>query len=306
MTTLILNTRRDLPQHFPALGMVGAFAALVAAGLYVFNIAGSLVAQTSPAFTGVGAALAATLMTALATGIGALPVLFARNVPARTQNTLLGFGAGVMLAASVFSLKLPAIDAGTQLTGSKLGGGLITGLGVAAGGLLLLALDRAIPHEHLVKGREGASARDMARVWLFVMAITLHNVPEGLAVGVAFAGDGTARALPLAMGIAVQNMPEGLAVALALLTLNYKPGRAALIALATGLVEPLGGLLGAGAIAISGTLLPWGLALAAGAMIFVIIHEIIPETHRHGHETPATVGLLAGFVLMMLFDTMLA
>jgi ZIP family zinc transporter len=171
--------------------------------------------------------------------------------------------------------------------------------------LLLLTLDRAVPHEHLVKGRAGRSARDVARVWLFVLAITLHNVPEGLAVGVAFADDSAAKALPLALGIAVQNMPEGLAVALALLTLNYTPARAALIALATGLVEPIGGLIGAGAIAISGTLLPWGLAFSAGAMIFVVIHEIIPETHRNHHETSATVGLLIGFVLMMLFDTML-
>lgn len=125
-------------------------------------------------------------------------------------------------------------------------------------------------------------------MWLFVFAITLHNIPEGLAVGVAVAADGGAKALPLALGIAVQNMPEGLAVALALLTLKYTPSRAARIALATGLVEPLGALLG------------------VGAMLFVVIHEIIPETHCGDHETAATIGLTLGFVMMMLFDTMLA
>jgi ZIP family zinc transporter len=140
-------------------------------------------------------------------------------------------------------------------------------------------------------------------VWLFVFAITLHNVPEGLAVGVGFAGENNARALPLALGIAIQNMPEGLAVAAALLTLHYSPARATAIALATGMVEPVGGLLGAGVVSISTALLPWALTFAAGAMLFVISHEIIPESHRNGHETSATVGLLIGFVLMMMFDT---
>lgn len=305
MSTLILHTRRQLQENSATLGMATVFAVLLTAALFLFHFASTTLTGSPIPLSGVGAALAATLVTALATGAGALPVLLARQVPLRAQNALLGFGAGVMLAASVFSLILPLLTAGASLTGSKLTAGLITTGGVLLGGLLLLAMDRAVPHEHFVKRRAGRDARNIARVWLFVFAITLHNVPEGLAVGVAFAADGAAKALPLALGIAVQNMPEGLAVAMALLTLNYTPTRAALIALATGMVEPIGGLVGAGAIAVSATLLPWGLAFAAGAMLFVVIHEIIPETHRKDHKAVATAGLLTGFLLMMLFDTML-
>lgn len=251
-------------------------------------------------------ALAATLATAAATGVGAIPVLFVRRIPARLNDAMLGFSAGVMLAASVFSLILPALASGAEMTGSKVAGGLITAAGLAMGGALLLIMDRYLPHEHLVKGREGGNGRNVARVWLFVFAITLHNLPEGLAVGAGFASGDAARGLPLAIGIGIQNMPEGLAVALAMLTLNYSPTRAVLIALATGLVEPIGGLIGAGVVGFAASLLPWSLAFAAGAMLFVISHEIIPESHRNGHETFATVGLFAGFVLMMMFDTMLA
>ncbi len=305
MAAFIFRARRELEEWSATLRIAAVFAALLVAGVWLFQMTHALLAVHLKTFSGTGAALLATLVTALATGAGAAPVLLARTFPAKAQNAMLGFGAGVMLAASVFSLILPAIDAGTLLTGSRWGGGLITAAGVVAGGLLLLALDKAVPHEHLIKGHAGRPSRDIARVWLFVFAITLHNVPEGLAIGVAFAGDNAIKALPLALGIAVQNMPEGLAVALALLTLNYKPSRAVLIAMATGFVEPLGALIGAGAISLSSALLPCGLAFAAGAMIFVVIHEIIPETHRHGHETPATIGLLIGFVLMMLFDTAL-
>lgn len=250
------------------------------------------------------AALAATTMTAAATGLGAVPVLFTRQISARANDGMLGFAAGVMLAASMFSLILPAISAGVEMTGSKVAGGLITAAGIALGGSLLLIMDRVLPHEHAVQGRHGIHA-GISRVWLFIFAITLHNLPEGLAVGVAFAGDG-AIGIPVALGIALQNMPEGLAVALAMLTLRYTPRQAALMALATGLVEPVGGALGAGAIAVSSALLPWGLSFAAGAMIFVVSHEIIPETHRNGHETGATIGLFIGFIAMMLFDTLLA
>lgn len=306
MSTLILHTRRQWEANRATVKIALVFGTLLAGTLLWFDAAQNLLANVAIPAAGIPAALAATLVTALATGAGALPVLFARRVPKHAQHALLGFGAGVMLAASVFSLILPALAAGIELTGSQMSAGLITAAGVLLGGLLLLAMDRTVPHEHRVQGRTGGDARDIARVWLFVFAITLHNIPEGLAVGVAFAADSSAKALPLALGIAVQNMPEGLAVALALLTLNYSPARAAGIALATGLVEPIGGLIGAGAISISTTLLPWGLAFAAGAMLFVVIHEIIPETHRQGHQTHANVGLVAGFLLMMLFDTMLA
>ncbi|HEV7802552.1 MAG TPA: ZIP family metal transporter [Burkholderiales bacterium] len=306
MTELILRTQRAVYSR-------GPFIAAAAATLVLFALAFESAKEIELAVSGavqrmpaMGATLIATLFTALATGAGAVPILVTRGVSARAQTTMLGFSAGVMLAASIFSLMLPALAAATSMTGSKAGGAVLTCAALLLGAALLLIMDRVIPHEHPVQGVHGTHYQAIRRVWLFVFAITLHNVPEGLAIGVSFAGDGYAAGMPLALGIAVQNVPEGLAVALAMLTLKYTPGQAALIALATGLVEPLGGLLGAGAIAVSGTLLPWGLGFAAGAMLFVISHEIIPESHRNGRETSATIGLFIGFVLMMLFDTVLA
>jgi len=162
---------------------------------------------------------------------------------------------------------------------------------VAVGGLLLVALvlhlsDRLVPHERFICGHEEPSSRPRES-WLFVLAITIHNFPEGLAVGVGF-GSG---AIALAIGIGLQNMPEGLAVALPLTGEGYSRGRALLYATLTGLVEPIGGLIGVALVLIARPLLPWGLAFAAGAMLFVISDEIIPESHRNGHERLATLGV---------------
>jgi ZIP family zinc transporter len=219
---------------------------------------------------------------------------------------MVGFAAGIMLAATVFSLILPAIDAGTISSGSRLGGALIVAVALLAGAALLLAVEHWIPHELLARDNRPVQNPEIRRVWLFVFVMTLHNLPEGLVVGVTFAGENTATALPLAIGIGMQNIPEGLAVALAMLSLNYSPHQAAWVALATGLVEPVGALLGAGAIVMSAGMVPWALAFAAGAMLFVITHEIIPQSHKNGRETSATVALFGGFVIMMLFDTVLA
>ena len=307
MANMIIATRRwlDGDDQPSAVALIAVTLGLFVAAFYAIE---RTLTPGSGAASSVAAQLAAaaTLATAAATGLGAIPVLFMRRISARTNDTMLGFGAGVMLAASVFSLILPALASGAELTGSKLAGGLVTVAGIAMGGALLLIMDHSLPHEHLVKGHEGGSGRNLARVWLFVFAITLHNVPEGLAVGVSLAGGDPARGLPLALGIGIQNMPEGLAVALAMLTLKYPPARAMLIALVTGLVEPIGGMIGAGTVSLAAPLLPWGLAFAAGAMLFVISHEIIPESHRNGHETFASIGLFAGFSLMMMFDTALA
>lgn len=305
MTELILKTHRAVFSRGPMLAAVGGVLVLAA---IAFLSSGNLERAAIGAAERVSplqAALFATLFTAAATGIGALPIFFTRNISARAETTMLGFSAGVMLAASIFSLMLPALESATSQLGSKLGGGLLTCAALLLGATLLLIMDKVIPHEHAVQGVHGMKHEAVRRVWLFVFAITLHNVPEGLAVGVSFAAEGYAAGMPLALGIAVQNVPEGLAVALAMLTLNYTRGQAALIGLGTGLVEPIGGLIGAGAIAFSGALLPWGLGFAAGAMLFVISHEMIPESHRNGRETSATIGLFAGFVLMMLFDTTL-
>ncbi|MEW6221172.1 MAG: ZIP family metal transporter [Thermodesulfobacteriota bacterium] len=248
----------------------------------------------------------ASLAAGVATGVGALPVLVVRAISLRLQDTMLGFGAGVMLAATSFSLVAPGIEAASGLWGSEVLAALVVGLGILAGGVFLWLSDRFFPHEHFITGREGVAASRLRRIWLFVIAITLHNFPEGLAVGVGFGGGDLGNGLSLAVGIGLQNMPEGLAVAVALVSEGYSRRYALLVALATGLVEPVGGVLGAGAVSVAAALLPWGLAGAAGAMLYVISDEIIPETHRKGFEKPATFGLMVGFVVMMILDVTLS
>jgi ZIP family zinc transporter len=169
----------------------------------------------------------------------------------------------------------------------------------------MLGLDRFTPHEHEHLGPCGAGCGRVGRVWLFAFAIILHNLPEGMAIGVSFAQGDLSVGLPLTSAIAIQDIPEGLAVAMALKAAGLRPLRAVLIAVASGLMEPVGALLGTGLASGLALAYPIGLGLAAGAMIFVVSHEVIPETHRNGHQTPATLGLMAGFALMMVLDTAL-
>jgi ZIP family zinc transporter len=244
----------------------------------------------------------ASLAAGLATAVGALPVLFGHTISLRTSDVLLGFAAGVMLAASFFSLIIPGHEAARDLYPGALLPAAIIVLGVLAGGGIIAFLNEALPHEHFFQGVEGTETTALARVWLFVIAITLHNFPEGLAVGVGFGGGNIEKGLTLATGIGLQNAPEGLAVALALAAIGYSKGVAVLIAAATGLVEPVSGLAGAYAVSLSAHVLPWGMAAAAGAMIYVISHEIIPESHRHGAQDAATLGLMAGLAAMMFLD----
>lgn len=246
-----------------------------------------------------------SLAAGLMTGVGALPVLFGRNITRYWNDVLLGFAAGVMLSASFFSLILPGIEAATLRTGSEVIAALIAVGGILLGAGAIALLNESLPHEHFVEGREGADPGALARIWLFIIAITIHNVPEGMAVGIGFGAGDAALGLSLAIGIGLQNAPEGLAVAVALRGLGYGRGRAVGIALLTGLVEPLGGLVGVAAVSMAAPLLPWGLTFAAGAMLYVISHEIIPETHRHGHQNAATAGLIVGLVLMMFLDVVL-
>ncbi len=251
-------------------------------------------------------ALLGGLMAAMATALGTVPVVMSHQMSQRSYDMLLGFGAGVMLAASAFSLVIPALAAAKSQGAGPWGAGSIVGAGILLGAAALLAIDRAVPHEHFVKGLEGPEAKTLKRVWLFVLAISLHNLPEGLAIGVAFAGPDPVGAMALATGISIQDVPEGMVVALALRSVGYGRGLSAGLGMLSGLVEPVAAVFGVLVIALSVSLLPWGLAIAAGAMLFVISHEIIPESHRQGHEAYATGGLMVGFVTMMLLDTALA
>lgn len=245
-----------------------------------------------------------SLLAGLATGVGALPIFIRTAWSRRAQVIMLALAAGVMLGATVFSLIVPAIEIVAERSGSEARGALVASAGIVLGALAIWLIHGLVPHEHFVKGVEGRSAGELRRIWLFVLAITLHNVPEGLSVGVAFGGD-FAAGVTVAFGIGLQNMPEGLAVAASLMGGGFSRGRAFWIALLTGLVEPLGGLVGALAISLSHLLLPWGLAFAGGAMLFVISGEIIPETHREGVERPATFSLVLGFIAMLLLDVTL-
>ncbi|MCG8545702.1 MAG: ZIP family metal transporter [Alphaproteobacteria bacterium] len=248
----------------------------------------------------------ASLCAGLMTGVGALPALFGRRVSSGTQNSMLGFAAGVMLAATAFSLVLPGLEQGLTIYGSAAGASLASAAGILVGGAGIALLHRYAPHEHFITGREGADHIQLRRLWLFVIAITLHNFPEGLAVGVAFGGGNMADGMALTAGIGLQNVPEGLAVALALLAVGYSQLKAVAIAAATGLVEVVGGMAGAGLVSIALPVLPVALAFAAGAMLFVISNEIIPETHRKGSAATATAGLMVGFVVMLQLDVLLA
>jgi len=240
-----------------------------------------------------------------ATAAGALPALFLRSLSSRTEDTMLGLAAGMMLAASSFSLILPGLAAGEQITGHTALGALTVVVGLGLGVLLMLGLDQFTPHEHAHLGPCGAGCGRVSRVWLFVFAIALHNLPEGMAIGVSFSQGDLGVGLPLTTAIAIQDIPEGLAVAMALKAAGLSPLRAVQVAVISGLMEPVGALLGIGLASGLALAYPIGLGLAAGAMIFVVSHEVIPETHRNGHQTPATIGLMAGFAVMMVLDTTL-
>ncbi|MBB3104867.1 ZIP family metal transporter [Azomonas macrocytogenes] len=239
------------------------------------------------------------------TALGAFMAIPMRRIGIRVQDTMLGFAAGMMLAASSFSLILPGIDAAKGITGGGISAAATVVLGLTLGVLLMLGLDRLTPHEHESTGPCGPDAGRINRVWLFVLAITLHNLPEGMAIGVGFADSDFNVGIPLATAICIQDIPEGLAVAMALRTTGLSIPGSTLIAICSGLMEPIGSLVGIGMSSGFALAYPVSMGLAAGAMLFVVSHEIIPETHRNGHQTPATLGLMAGFAVMMFLDTAL-
>jgi ZIP family zinc transporter len=226
-------------------------------------------------------------------------------MPQKLEDSLLGMAAGMMLAASAFSLILPGLEAADRLVGHGLASAMIVVGGMAFGVLLMLGLESFTPHLHPAAGAFGPGAERWSRIWLFVFAITLHNLPEGMAIGVGFSHADLTVGVPLTSAIALQDLPEGLAVALALRGGGMRPLAAVMLAAASGVVEPIGAVIGVGLTGGFAVAYPIGLGLAAGAMIFVVSHEVIPETHRNGHQTPATVGLMFGFALMMVLDTAL-
>lgn len=237
----------------------------------------------------------------LMTALGAVPVFFTKNVSQKLLDVMLGFAAGIMLSATCFSLVMPSIEYG----GGDFKAVMITSAGIILGAFIIDMIDKFSPHEHLIdKRREGVSS-SISQIWLFIIAITIHNFPEGMATGVGFGTENIGDGLALALGIGIQNMPEGLAVALSLMREKYSVRYAFIVAALTGLVEPVGAVLGFGLVNIFKPVLPVVLASAAGAMLFVICDEIIPETHSKGYEREATYGIIFGFVIMMVLDILL-
>ncbi len=247
----------------------------------------------------------ASFFASLGTAIGSCGVLLVATLSRRLEDALLSVAAGIMLAATFFSLVTPALGYANLQYNSDIAAVGVVSLALLLGACALFVIHQSVPHEHFQLGREGAASTELARIWLFVIAITLHNFPEGMAVGVGFAGGELSNGLPLAFGIGLQNIPEGLAVSVSLLAVGYRKGEAIGIGALTGLVEPVGGLIGAIAVSTAAALMPWALAISAGAMLFIISDEIIPETHSGGNKSLATFSLLAGFVIMMILDTVI-
>ena len=247
---------------------------------------------------GAGASLAA----GLATGLGAIPVLFMKGCSEVRERMMLAFAAGVMLAASFFSLIIPGVAVLEKGGMGPAGAAGIMAVAVLIGAGAIAALNRFVPVDHLVIGRPGTPDRLARRLALFVLAITLHNFPEGMAVGVSFGGGDLEQGLATAIGIGVQNVPEGLAVAASLVSIGYRRHHAFLGGLASGLVEPIGGLIGVTVVASVEALLPWGLGAAGGAMIYVVTAEMIPLTQRDDRSGAAILSLMIGLVCMMFLD----
>ncbi|MGR8929273.1 MAG: ZIP family metal transporter [Gammaproteobacteria bacterium] len=244
----------------------------------------------------------ASILAGLATGVGALPALFFKEISNRLFNSMLGGAAGVMLAATAFSLLVPGMDFGEQIWPGK--GLLIVSIGMLLGAFFLHFADERLPHLHFDAVAD-ESLDSLQKISLFIIAITIHNFPEGMSVGVSFGSGDMKNGLVLSIAIALQNLPEGLAVALPLVGLGYNKWKAVAIATLTGLVEPVGGLLGITMVTIFASVLPVAMGFAAGAMLFVISEEIIPETHSKGRSRIATFSLMVGFIIMMMLDKML-
>jgi ZIP family zinc transporter len=269
-----------------------------------FLVLGSLIEQLLSANPKMHAALLGGSTAAAATALGTLPVLFSQNFSKRTYDGFLGFGAGVMLGATAFSLVIPALAAARSSGAGPWEASLLAGVGIMLGAGAILLMSRATaPAEVLIDDAHGSSLR---RAWLFVTAVALHNMPEGLAIGVAYAGIDIEKAHSLMTGVSIQDVPEGLVVALALRTVGYSRLTSVGLGIASGLIEPVAAAFGVALIGIAGGMLPVALAAAGGAMLFVIVNDVIPEMRENGNGTSATIALIFGFILMTVLDTALA
>ena len=245
------------------------------------------------------------LLTALGVGgatvFGSLIGFLFKNISHKFSDIVLSFAAGVMLAAAVLGLILPSLEYGGDF------GILITIVGIFAGALCLNLIDKLVPHLHKLVGPdlEPHNNANLSKVLLFVTAIAIHNLPEGIAAGVSFGTGDNSQALLIAGGIALQNIPEGMVIIGPMLAAGVRPGRTFLCALVTGLIEVVGTLLGFFAVSIASAILPFALAFAGGTMLYVISDEMIPETHAHGSQQGATYALLVGFCVMLLSDVLL-
>ncbi len=246
------------------------------------------------------------LLTALGVGgatiFGSIMGFIFKKISHKFSDIVLSFAAGVMLAAAVLGLILPSVEYGGSY------GIIITIAGIFVGAICLNLLDKVVPHMHKLVGidtEEHKNNASLNKVLLFVTAIAIHNLPEGIAAGVGFGSGNDSEALLIAGGIALQNIPEGMVIIGPMLAAGVSPRRTFVCAMATGLVEVLGTLLGYFAVSVSAVILPFALAFAGGTMLYVTSDEIIPETHAHGNERGATYSLLAGFCLMLLFDVLL-
>lgn len=256
-------------------------------------------------------ALFATIFTWLMTLLGAAVAFFGKEISRKVLDVMLGFAGGVMIAASYWSLLAPAIE---MSEGRSVPSWVPAAVGFMLGGVVLRGIDWILPHLH--PGYPASEAEGVHTTWrqttLLVLAITLHNIPEGLAVGVAFGAAAAglpaatiAGAISLAIGIGIQNFPEGLAVAAPLRRAGYSRFRSFWVGQLSGLVEPVAGVIGAVAVLSSQALLPYALAFAAGAMIFVVVEELVPESQRGGNGDLATMGVMVGFTVMMILDVAL-
>ncbi|PIS47882.1 MAG: ZIP family metal transporter [Elusimicrobia bacterium CG08_land_8_20_14_0_20_51_18] len=240
-------------------------------------------------------AVFASFLAGMATLIGALPVFFLnKKMSHKSYSAMLGVSGGIMLAATIFSLLLPSIEKG---------GVYLASLGLMTGVVFIELLARFIPHEHFFKGKEGTDV-NLKRIALFALAITIHNFPEGMSVGVGWGMEEPGKSLALAIGIGIQNIPEGAAIALPLLSLGYSPGYCFFITFLSGIVEPIGGLIGISAVTVFRDFLPFALSFSAGCMLYVISGEMIPESHEKGYGKLATWYLVGGFIVMMLLDNL--